>query len=147
MFDGRFKEGEGLRSEDLKEIPLVDDDLEATELLVRIIHHQSWSISRVLSTTELRDLGVVVDKYACHECTDFAVSVWLARLKPDALSHAEMVALMDACYLLDRPEDFKRYTQSFVMDISLENDEWVDALVVPTWAICKSFCGLAVPFG
>lgn len=118
MFDGRFAEGESLSGSSPKKIKLVDDNPEAMRLLCNILHMQNDKLPHTLSSEQLIDIALLVDKYDCSRAVKLASSVWLQRAEAQLTTGTleERLSAVAAAYLLDEPVAFRRITSSIVLN-------------------------------
>ncbi|TGO20774.1 hypothetical protein BPAE_0267g00140 [Botrytis paeoniae] len=81
MLTGDFKEAVELREKGRIEIPLPDDDACAMIILI-IMHGRFKSVTKYPNLALFAKIAILVDKYQCHESTEFAVKVWTANHRP-----------------------------------------------------------------
>ncbi|KAF7886461.1 hypothetical protein EAF00_010564 [Botryotinia globosa] len=82
MLTGEFREAVELREKGRTEIPLPDDDVGAMITLVKVIHGRFKSVNKYPNLVLFAKLAILVDKYQCHESTEFAVKIWTANPRP-----------------------------------------------------------------
>ncbi|KAF7945757.1 uncharacterized protein EAE97_004795 [Botrytis byssoidea] len=82
MLTGEFREAVELREKGGTKIPLPDDDVDAMITLVKVIHGRLKSISKCTNLILLTKIAILVDKYQCHESTEFAVKAWITNHSP-----------------------------------------------------------------
>jgi hypothetical protein len=81
LLKGGYKESQSLSSRGTAEIPLPDDDCQALEILLNIIHGRLKHVPRTLSLDELTQITVLVDKYQLQEVTEMFSQAWIDLLK------------------------------------------------------------------
>lgn len=115
---GGFKEGETLRSAGYVEISLPDDDPDAFELLMNIIHNKSWLLPRRLDFKALVNLSILADKYQMAKTLVFYVDTWvdlLRPLRPDAFTD-ELAPWLSLSCTFDLAADFKHLTRIAIVE-------------------------------
>lgn len=85
VFKAMFKpdlclEGELLKSRDLAEVDLPDDDPEPFELLMNILHGRSRQVPQYISFDTLTNLSILADKYQILEPLEIYLRLWLPTL-------------------------------------------------------------------
>ncbi|KIW82528.1 hypothetical protein Z517_05555 [Fonsecaea pedrosoi CBS 271.37] len=101
-----FREGTVRNTEDnLRVVPLPDDDLDAFKLVCRVIHFQLDQIPQELEIDSLEKLALVCDKYQCTVALRHCAALWLQSLS-DTYVAAQLNRQLLVAYLLDLPTAF-----------------------------------------
>ncbi|KAH6842654.1 hypothetical protein B0I37DRAFT_382490 [Chaetomium sp. MPI-CAGE-AT-0009] len=88
MLRPNFKEGHRLAQTGSAEIELPEDDADAIETILNIIHGRNDKVPDTLGPDELLQVAIAVDKYDCLVSLSFAIRVWIGREgveKPEGL--------------------------------------------------------------
>lgn len=115
---GGFNEGETLRSAGYVEISLPDDDPDAFELLMNIVHNKSWLLPRHLDLKALVGLSILADKYQMEKALVFYVDTWIELLRPTRpITFTDQLApwLSLSC-TFDLAIDFKYLTRIAILE-------------------------------
>lgn len=80
MLQPHFAEGKALQDSGKVTIPLFDDDPDAMEVVMNIVHGQSKKMTQEITPKLLAQIAVVVDKYQLQDNADFFTRVWVEKL-------------------------------------------------------------------
>ncbi|CAK7274998.1 hypothetical protein SEPCBS119000_006459 [Sporothrix epigloea] len=97
MLGPNFAEGQQLKKSGLTEVVLPDDDAEAMELILKVIHGCNDTVPEKLTPDELVAVAVAADKYDCVGSLTFAMQIWLSCMSmtdPENLWAVAMTALV-----------------------------------------------------
>ncbi|KAL9118396.1 MAG: hypothetical protein Q9187_005057, partial [Circinaria calcarea] len=122
MFSLNFIEGSvPPLDNELRHIPLPEDDPEAMEALCNLLHHQSQSVSTNRIDVFLERLAITADKYDCAPSLRYwsghCLSQRIGKKKPN------QAQLLSVTYLLNNAVGFRRLTRHMVYSLHQEDDE------------------------
>lgn len=108
-----FTEGQNLSANAPKQIDLEEEEPEAFEWLLNIVHLRSKLIPETLNTSDLLAFATVVDKYNCFLAVSYIFEGWWKQVRHKS-THEELSNLIASAYLLRRQKDFRRLSKSLV---------------------------------
>lgn len=118
--DTNFEEGRVLKNTGRLELNLPDDDPEPLLVLMTIIHLQPQKVDKVMSTQELVDIAILVDKYELLGVTKGHADRWIKALKKPGLP--ARTSLKDTClgwltfcWVFRHEAKFKGVTQMLIL--------------------------------
>ncbi|KAL2192952.1 hypothetical protein P885DRAFT_64422 [Corynascus similis CBS 632.67] len=97
MLRPNFEEGQQLAKTGSAEIALPEDDAEAMEIILNVIHGRNDQVRDTLSPNELLQVAITSDKYDCCAPLTFAIRIWLRRKgisNPEELWASALVACL-----------------------------------------------------
>lgn len=110
-----FQEGESLRSRDLTVVDLPDDDPEAFEILMNILHGQSRKVPDQVTLTRLREVTVLADKYQILDPLHIYVKQWLPELREQLpttyTNDTDIFAWLTISWVFKLEDEFKSITR------------------------------------
>lgn len=80
MLSPRFSEGAMLQSCGKVDIPIFDDDREALEMVLNIIHGHPKKVPRSIDLVTMTRVSILVDKYDIHEAVEHFADLWIKKL-------------------------------------------------------------------
>lgn len=113
LFKSSFLEGQSLSSAGTAEVSLPDDDPYSLEILLNIIHGRLKKVPSDLSTAELTQVAVLIDKYELHEISLIYSCIWIDSLKESLPTRFTQDLLPWMCIfrILSKPEYFAQTTK------------------------------------
>lgn len=116
LFNGQFAEGERMRSRapgEVIEIGLFNSPL-AMKHLLKLLHHTDPrdDAETLLTTSEMLDLAITVDKYDCIEALRLPIDALLAKYVGNEDLNLEH--LTTAAFMVDQPEHFRYFTKQLI---------------------------------
>ena len=75
MLDGRFSEGQRLDDNGSTEIHMPDDDAEAMEIMLNVIHGRNNAVHDGLDASQILRVAITADKFDCKVALAFAIKV------------------------------------------------------------------------
>ncbi|KAK4245502.1 hypothetical protein C7999DRAFT_16311 [Corynascus novoguineensis] len=114
MLRPNFEEGQQLAKTGSAEIALPEDDAEAMEIILNVIHGRNDQVRDTLSPNELLQIAIASDKYDCCVSLAFAIRIWL---RYQGISDPEELwaSAMAAC-LFREQEAFAEATSALVFN-------------------------------
>ncbi|KAB5514896.1 hypothetical protein GE09DRAFT_1264300, partial [Coniochaeta sp. 2T2.1] len=79
MLGPSFREGQQLATNGSTEIPLPEDDADAMEIILNVIHCRNDEVKKILSPGELLRVAIACEKYDCFVPLEFAIQTWLSQ--------------------------------------------------------------------
>ncbi|CZR60106.1 uncharacterized protein PAC_10001 [Phialocephala subalpina] len=117
VFDAMFKpywsEGQGLSKESPREVPLVEDDAHAMQTICCVIHHRNNDVPVSLTSKEVLQIAIAVDKYDLKVALKYASVQWL-KPRPDE-ERVDKGYLLAAAFLYDDMDTFAAHTLSLIL--------------------------------
>jgi hypothetical protein len=77
MLGPRFSEGQKLDDKESTEIDMPEDDAEAMETMLNVIHGYNNAVYDSLDTSQILRVAITADKFDCKVALAFAIKVWL----------------------------------------------------------------------
>ncbi|TGO88743.1 hypothetical protein BPOR_0144g00130 [Botrytis porri] len=116
MLTGDSKEAVELREKGRTEIPLPDDDACVMITLVNVLHGRLKSITKYLDLILLSRIAILVDKYQCHESTEFVVKVWTVKYRVSPWSRSWYFAAywIFVAWMFGLDDEFKEATEKII---------------------------------
>lgn len=108
-----FREGELLKSRDLAEVDLPDDDPEAFEILMNILHGWSSKVPEQVTLELLTKLSVLADKYQVLEPLAVYLRQWWPELKKQLPREYDSTvpSWLSVCWVFKFREEFEEITE------------------------------------
>lgn len=108
-----FREGELLKSRDLAEVDLPDDDPEAFEILMNILHGWSSKVPEQVTLELLTKLSVLADKYQILEPLTVYLRQWWPELKKQLPGEydANVPSWLSICWVFKFKVEFEQVTK------------------------------------
>jgi hypothetical protein len=134
MFGPHWSEGQKLSTEAPKEVPLPEDDPDAMQIICNFLHHRSKLVSGNVTSKEVLQLAILVDKYDLKDTLTFPSLQWLRpRLSGEMMESGYFLA---AAYLFDNNDAFIIYTRTLVLEnfatyLALMKDEKLGQILPP----------------
>jgi hypothetical protein len=131
-----FEEGQRLRTEGSTDLALGDDDPDAFEILLNIIHGLTRKVPRSITLEMLTKVAVLVNYYQMHEAVELFSDTWIDNLIKEGLpqSHSsETVRWLVIAWVFHKPMEFRAMSRviEFGCDETLE-DDFDESLPIPT---------------
>jgi BTB/POZ domain len=143
LFKGSFLEGQSLSSAGTAEVSLPDDDPYGLEILLNIIHGRLKEVPTDLSTIELTQVAVLIDKYELHEISLMYSCAWIDSLKKSLPTRYTEDLLTWICIfrILSKPEYFAQMTKIALRESEgpLCNNNAETTLPIPESLLGKDF--------
>lgn len=113
LLESSFAEGLSLTSAGTAEVPLPEDDPQALQILLNIIHGHMRKVPRSVNIGTLTQVSVLIDKYALHEVTEVFTEIWFDKLeaKMPATIEPELSAWLCVSWVLQKKEAFWHLTR------------------------------------
>ena len=107
MFGPNWSEGQRLSEESPKQVQLFEDDADTMRTICYILHHRNDLVPQQLTTKEVLQIAIAVDKYNLEVALQYASVEWL---KPRAsVERVEMGHLLAAAFLFDNDDMFMEH--------------------------------------
>ncbi|KAH8663685.1 hypothetical protein BGZ60DRAFT_411902 [Tricladium varicosporioides] len=114
MISGKFKEGvelaEKTASLETYDLPLPEDDADATIVLCRVLHFSIKDVPEKPTTVCLEKLAYLCDKYQCINAMKYCGGLWLRNwllvCENEDLSIDDLCRLLIFAYVVDLPYEF-----------------------------------------
>lgn len=72
MFRPKWSEGQGLSKESRREIPLMEDDVNALQTICCAIYHRNYDIPQSITPKEILQIAIDADKYDLNVTVKYA---------------------------------------------------------------------------
>jgi hypothetical protein len=134
MFKPEWSEGQNLSKELPTEIPLPEDDADAMRTICCIVHHRNDLVLRRLTTKEILQIAIEVDKYDLKVALMYAILEWL---KPQANAEMEETGhLLAASFLFGNEDAFMTHSLELIFNysgsyLSLLDDDVICQIIPP----------------
>jgi len=127
MLGPNFEEGQRLRIEGSTDIALGDDDPDAFEILLNIIHGLTRKVPRRVSLEMLTKLAVLVNYYQMHEVVELFSDTWIDNLAREGLPLSycpEAICWLLITWVFHKPREFREVSRVIELgcDETLEDD-------------------------
>jgi BTB/POZ domain len=118
LLKGGFLEAQALSSAGTAEVSLPDDDPQALEILLNIIHGRSKKVPLEVSVAKLTELAILVDKYGLHEVSQMYSAAWIDSLKESLPTEftEELLQWMWVSRVFSKPECFAKTTKIALLE-------------------------------
>lgn len=142
MLAGSIDEADTLRTTGRINLPLPDEDFEATLLLMRIIHSKSREISSQISFDFLVQLAIVIDKYEMLDSVKFFTDLWfhhhylIGIPSVESATEEQLLRWLCVAWVLQQPNTFTLITSMLEKTVKSYFCSTVDELPIP-----KAICG------
>jgi len=113
MLEGSFLEGRKSDAQELKRVPLPDDDADAMLLLLSIVHGLTRRVPRRIKNHLFLNVVILIDKYQLNEATEICTDIWfdvLWKSVPQNL-YQDLANWIYSCWVLRKEEEFKNLTR------------------------------------
>lgn len=124
MLAPRFKEGTTLATSSAVEVPLPDDDPQATSTLCQILHLRNEKIPRKPDAAHILEVAKLADKYDCTEAIKPTADTWISQYL-DTPNCSTIYTLLVAAYYLQHAQCLQQLSSKLV----LNSKEPVNALL------------------
>ncbi|KAI9882231.1 MAG: hypothetical protein M1823_006025 [Watsoniomyces obsoletus] len=113
MLRGSFRESVKLANTKEVEVRLPDDDADIMLLMLKVIHHHWRSASRSIDFVTIKNVALMVDKYAVKETAAAGFYIWLNVLEPPEPKSFDstVAAWLFIYWTAIRPLGFRRLTR------------------------------------
>ncbi len=110
---GAFSEGAALQTTGKAQVPLPDDNPEAFEIVLNLIHGHSGRVPTILTFDMMTNLAILVDKYQMLDLVKLCVHhLWMPRLPlPRDIPHSELAEWLAISWVFRLPAQFKEITR------------------------------------
>lgn len=105
MLGPRFSEGQKLNDNGSTEIDMPEDDAEAMEIMLNVIHGCNNKVHDALDASRVLRVAITADKFDCKVALAFAIRVWLNCA--NVTDSNQLWQLLKAAYWFDNPESFE----------------------------------------
>jgi hypothetical protein len=141
MLGPNFEEGQRLRIEGSTDIALGDDDPDAFEILLNIIHGLTRRVPRSVSLDMLTKIAVLVNYYQMHEVVELFSDTWIDTLVREGLPESysqETISWLLITFVFHKPMEFRAVSRVIELgcDEKLE-DDFDEGLPIPPPVIGK----------
>jgi hypothetical protein len=110
LLKGKFREAEEMRTKGFGRIDLLDDDPEAFEILLNLIHLNHAVIPVKVDLCLLVHLAILVDKYDLYKSTHIIKDIWIDNLLLEERipidSSRDLFAWIGILRIFKRPREF-----------------------------------------
>jgi hypothetical protein len=143
MLGPNFEEGQRLRIEGSTDIALGDDDPDAFEILLNIIHGLTRRVPRRVTLDMLTKLAVLVNYYQMHEVVELFSDTWINTLAKEGLPQSystETIRWLLISWVFHKPMEFQAVSRIIELgcDETLE-DDFDESLPVPSPIIGRQY--------
>jgi BTB/POZ domain len=114
LLKGGFAECHTLTSAGTAEISLPDDDPQAMQILLNIIHGHTRKVPREIKFDTLTQISILIDKYCLHEVVEVFTDIWFDKLKceiPEWFSEEKSMPWLCVSWVLRKADYFERITR------------------------------------
>lgn len=118
LFTSGFEEGTKTQSGSRPEISLQDDNTEAMEVILSILHYKFLDEWNTLSAKSLATIAVHSDKYCCTASLNPWVDRWLANFQ-HTIERRDVGYLLLATSALEEAPSFQRVSRLAVLSLPL----------------------------
>jgi BTB/POZ domain len=114
LLKGGFAECHTLTSAGTAEICLPDDNPEAMQILLNIIHGHTRKVPREIKFDTLTQISILIDKYSLHEVVEVFTDLWFDKLKYHVCGSfgEELMPWICVTWVLRKAEYFQRTTRT-----------------------------------
>jgi hypothetical protein len=117
LLQGDMAEALAVRSGDTAPIYIYDDDVDAVEVVLRILHHGAKDLSIAITMEIVAAIAMLSDKWGCLESIRPWVSRWLLSL-PHKTSTVDIGQRLVTAYFIRDPADFEVVTKMAIQTLS-----------------------------
>lgn len=113
LLKGGFAESRSLDSTGTAEVPLPEDNPQALQILLNIIHGHVKKVPRAMGIGMLTHISILIDKYCLHEVTEIFTDMWFEKLKGDIPGSftKDLMCWLCVSWVLRKSEVFKGTTK------------------------------------
>ncbi|KAJ4203386.1 hypothetical protein NW767_005503 [Fusarium falciforme] len=124
LFGSNFKEGAAVRQGECPEITLQEDDPEAMEIILSILHFKYSEKFSSLKPALLAAVARQSDKYSCNVALRPWISTWLSGIESES-DPKDIGLLLTAAYFFRSTESISTVSKGAVPHLNLDFDsEW-----------------------
>lgn len=113
MVGPQFKEGQRLARNQSTEINMPEDDAEAMEIMLSVIHGCNNAVLDGLDASRILRVALMADKFDCKEALAFAARVWLNCA--NVIDSNQLLLLLRAAYWFDDAKSFKEISLGLML--------------------------------
>ncbi|KAB5581150.1 hypothetical protein GE09DRAFT_949341 [Coniochaeta sp. 2T2.1] len=135
MLGPSFGEGQQLAKTGSTEMPLPEDDADAMETILNVIHCRNDEVKKLLSPGELLRVAIACEKYDCFVPLQFAIQTWLSHMS--ATKSEDLWAWAMAACLFHEQQAFADTTSAVAsnhagssIDLTREHERVMDATML-----------------
>lgn len=119
-----FTEGQSIRRAEHPDIILEEDEPEAMEIILSILHHRPCDQNETLEPGLLASIARHSDKYQCSKVLQPWALQWFSQVRSPANAE-EYGLLLSAAYLLESTANFRSISAKIARDLDINFDhEW-----------------------
>ncbi|RYP49216.1 hypothetical protein DL768_005033 [Monosporascus sp. mg162] len=113
MLSPRFSEGQRLADNESTEIDMPEDDAEAMEIMLNVIHGCNNAVRDDLDANQILRVAITVDKFDCKVALAFAIK---DRLKcANITDSSQLWRLLKAAYWFDNAKSFEEISLALML--------------------------------
>jgi hypothetical protein len=113
MLGPRFSEGQRLANNGSTEIDMPEDDAEAMEIMLNVIHGCNNAVHDGLDASQILRVAITTDKFGCKIALAFAIKAWLNCV--DITDSIQRWRLLNAAYWFDNAKSFKEISLGLML--------------------------------
>jgi hypothetical protein len=113
MLSPRFSEGQRLADNEWTEIDMPEDDAEAMEIMLNVIHGINNAVHNGLDTSKILRVAIIADKFDCKVALAFAIKVWLNCA--NITDGSQLWLLLRAAYWFDNAKSFEEISLALML--------------------------------
>ena len=113
LLKGDFAESRSLNSTGTAEVSLPEDNPQALQILLNIIHGHAKKVPRAIDIGMLTHISILIDKYCLHEVTEIFTDMWFEKLKGDIPGSftEDLMSWLCVSWVLRKSKAFKDTTK------------------------------------
>ncbi|KAF7507992.1 hypothetical protein GJ744_009889 [Endocarpon pusillum] len=113
LLKGGFAESLSLNSTGTAEVRLPEDNPQALQILLNIIHGHVKKVPRAMGIGMLTHIAILIDKYCLHEVTEIFTDMWFKKLKGDIPGSfaKDLMSWLCVTWVLRKSKAFKDTTK------------------------------------
>lgn len=113
MLGPRFNEGQRLDDNESTEIDMPEDDAEAMEIMLNVIHGCNNAVHDGLDASQILRVAITADKFDCNVALAFAIKVWLNCA--NITDSNQLWRLLRAAYWFDNAKSFEEISLGLIL--------------------------------
>jgi hypothetical protein len=113
MLGPRFSEGQRLDNNESTEIDMLEDDAEAMEIILNVIHGCNDAVHDGLDASQILRVAITADKFDCKVALAFAIKVWLNCA--NITNSKQLWRLLRAAYWFDNAKSFEEISLGLIL--------------------------------
>jgi len=113
MLGPRFSEGQRLNDNESTEIDMPEDDAEAMEIMLNVIHGCNNAVDDGLNGSQILRVAITADKFDCKVALSFAIKVWLNCA--NITDSNQLWRLLKAAYWFDNAKSFEEISLGLIL--------------------------------